>query len=899
MKIRIIAAVLLVCLILLPSFQTHASEIHEPDRPLEEITNEVDEAQTDRFETTSPWLQGNEDSSIYSNPLDGGDDVSSQITPDKPGIVEKHISELFRNIASSIIELLNDNLGASLDSIVYGRVGSGHPNRVNIFSFELRKGNPYGVTGAVAYSVLRSMVYVFMALQFLYTLAKASFGGQTARSREDIKSRFYTLVLNFCLLALMPYFLDVVLYIRDVVLYGIKEVTSQLITGGASLNLSDAFYIVSESSGSFVDAVMYMGTIVLTIYFVCIYVSIALDMLLCFVIFPITCVLGKQNKSALDTWLMSILSDICTPVIDAVLLLVPLLTSVMLSDVVRGVRIIQLLMCMLIIPMRGQIKEKLGLSRGGERNGIFGTVAGLAAARMVGNKLKAGIGRIKDAYGDAKRSRMHGEMDEIDEAEEQELVSDYNHGRMPSSGHDVAGGVQERSGEAAESVENSGYATRSTMAADQTASDAVFTERQFENTPEVDAGIDMGEVTPDGAQPARTREDVERGLNQAIEDKQNAIADLRVEKAGYQQKEKEQRLAMVTAESNSMAYKQARKNAAEYALKASETDEKIQKENKQLAQLRAQSKRASRRPSGGRSAGMSEFDAKRAEVLSKYANINNFEQPEFKGVLSSARLKELYRARAVRSGVQTAAGAAGAVGGGVLLASMGSFMPPTTAMMMAAGGTAVGATAAEAGAFAASEGVRILTRMGGGGSSSASAGSAGVKQAEVKMMPGGGPRVHQETTGSGEVPENSAADSKAVSTEQVNMQVDSKMENPLRDRSVNTHAIQHQAIETLNQMISQEGKIKNNQIIEALKEANLQVEAYFISLDEEARAGVTQLDKQEYRIEIQTDTIVGTLLNRMVQEGTYVKGSAEYKYAKDFLLKRVQKIVEEKNQSLL
>lgn len=428
-KIQAFTILLLLCLCLLPSVQVSATEIRDPINLPDRITNDVDGSQTDRYETTSPWLSGNEDNSIYSNTLDGGNGNSTQITPDTPGKVEKYISELIRNITSSIIDLLNQYLGASLDGIIYGRVGSGHPNRVNIFSFELRKGNPYGVTGAVAYSVLRSIAYIFMALQFIYLLAKASFSGYTAKSREELKNSFYTLVLNFCLLALMPFFLDIVLYIRDVILYGLKEVTSQLITGGGTLNLSDAFYIVSENSGTFVDAVMYAGTVALTIYFTCIYVSVAMDVLVCFVAFPLTCVLGKQNRNNLEGWCMNILSDICTPIIDAVLLLVPLLTSVMLADVVAGVQIIQLIMCMLVIPMRGQIKEKLGLGRGGERYGMFGAMAGFALGRMIGNRIKAGVGKLKEAYGDVQKSREYRELSKLDQEEEERLVSDYNRQR--------------------------------------------------------------------------------------------------------------------------------------------------------------------------------------------------------------------------------------------------------------------------------------------------------------------------------------------------------------------------------------------------------------------------------------------------------------------------------------
>lgn len=869
----------LFCVLLLSSVPVYASQIREPENMDGVITNEVDGSQTDRFGTTSPWLKGNEDESIYSNPLEGSDETDVQISPDTPGTVEKHISTLLRNIASSLIELLSKNLGASLDSIVYGRVGSGHPNRVNIFSFELRQGNPYGVTGAVAYSVIRSIAYIFMALQFIYTLAKASFSGYTSKSREEIKGRFYTLILNFCLLALMPFFLDIVLYLRDVVLYGLKEVTSQLITGGGSFNLSDAFYIVSENSGTFVDAVMYMGTVILTVYFACIYVSVAMDMLVCFVIFPFSCVLSRQSKSSLEVWCVSILSDICTPVLDAVLLLVPLLTSVMLSDVIPGVRIIQLIMCMLIIPLRGQLKEKLGLSRSGERNGMFGAMAGIAAGRLLGRRLKAGIGRLKDAYSDLQRSREHEEREKLDKEEEDSLLAGYNSRRTASSG--IAGAFEEESGlEEGMREASGGAAGNRERTIDRETAGYADPGRTDEESPESE-NVQRAAIH---TAPPRSREEAARELQDAIEAKEEEIADMRVEKAGYLQKEKEQRLAMLTGKNGDKAYKQAQENAAEYALKASETDLKIQEAGKELSQLKKQAELMSGPGTGSRRR-RTDFDARRAELLEKQANINNFEQPEFRGVLSNAKMKELYRARALRSGMQAAAGAAGAVGGSVLLGSMGSFMPPSTAMLMTAGGAAAGSAIAEAGVSAITEGIRVLNRSGTGGPER----SRTVRETAEHVPSGTAhPQQPEPVRHSPDIPV-------AEVPEQAHVQTETEQIIPPE----NAKAIQLDAVRTLNRMISRDGEIQNSQIMRALKEANLQVEAYFASLDDESRASVTQEIEQDYRIEAQTQTIVNTLLNRLVLDGKYEKGSADYKYAKEFLLERVEKIVEENNQSLL
>lgn len=376
----------------------------------------------DNFPSYSPWLE-DYDNSIYENPIDAKEDPVN-IEPEDPGFVEKSISELIRNIASSFLNLLETSLNASLDTIIYGRVGSGHPNSVNIYAFELRNGNPYGVTGSVCYSLIRSMCYIFMGVMFVFLLAKSAWGGRTSRTREEIKSYFSNMVLKFICFALMPYFLDVALYVRDVVLYGIKNITSQMITGGATLNISEVFLQRAEASGTFIDSVMYLGTVILTGYFIFIYIAVALDLMICMVAYPGINMFpkGKETNSQL---LKAILGDIITPVIDAVLLLIPLLTSFMLSDVIKGVAIIQLVMCMLIIPSRSRIKGLLGVQNYAERNGIMGLLGAAALGRTIGKKVKSGIEQMGEVAKDVKNSHMYGELAGVDREEQENLVSEY------------------------------------------------------------------------------------------------------------------------------------------------------------------------------------------------------------------------------------------------------------------------------------------------------------------------------------------------------------------------------------------------------------------------------------------------------------------------------------------
>lgn len=454
-KVKILIVLIVLLSIFSVPITTYASET-------DTIENEIDESNNNRFGGTSPWLSGSQDNSIYGNTIDAGEE-DQDISAEKPGRVEKYIAELFRNIGSALISVLQDNIGASIDTIVYGRVGSGQPNKVNIYAFELRKGNPYGVTASVCYALLRGMMFIFLGIYFVFQLAKAAWSGQTAKSRDEIKSIIPTLMVKFSALILMPHLLDVALYVRDVLLYGIKEVTGQMITGGATLSLSKAFLLNAERSGTVVDAVMYLGTVVLTIYFVFLYVAVAIDMLVCFVSFPFICVLHSKKKDLVGGWIMTVFSNLMTPVIDAVLLLIPLLTSLMLSDVVKGVSIIQLVMCMLIIPARVRFKALLGI-QSNERNGFLGAMAVMTLARALAGRIKQGAGKIADAVSDAKKSSMHGDLAEVDREEEQALLSGDGSRKNGNLAQDVDKGIPNGDSGHSEGGENRGRTMENTPA---------------------------------------------------------------------------------------------------------------------------------------------------------------------------------------------------------------------------------------------------------------------------------------------------------------------------------------------------------------------------------------------------------------------------------------------------
>ena len=887
----------------------------------DDLTNEVDEANEDRFSQGSPWLDGADDS-IYSNGVDTAEEEQN-IEPDEPGMVEKYFSELLRNIASSLIALLENILGTSLDGIIYGRVGSGKPNSVNIFGFELRSGNPYGVTAAVCYSLLRSMAFVFLGIVFVATLAKSLWTGQTAQSREQIKSSIFSTAMKFSILMLMPFLFDVALYVRDVALYGVKEVTGQMVTGGATLSLAKAFLTNAERTGRFVDAVMYLGTILLTIYFAIIYIALAIDILIAFVAFPVLCLLHSPKRDLLGNWVMSVLSDIITPLLDAILLMVPLLTSMMLGDVIRGIAVIQMIMCMLIIPARNRIKSLLGI-QSNERGGFLSAMGLLAMGRMIAGKAKGAVQRIAGIRSDLEKSRAHGEMAKVDEEEREALLGGFD---RSGSDNRAVSDMEERermaqlSGGTRDSAEMDGYGNGTPEVADldddmlqgggqndlagmdEITDDTGIPEGMEMNETETEPAQDDTPETPAGTEPL-TRNEALRDLNKTMDTMQQKIDDLRVKKAAYQNQEKQIARKMLDHERGSDEYRELEKERADAALGAAETAEKIEEQSRKLNQLRQQEKELR---GSDRGAVPTQFDEARARILCKRANIDNFEQPEFRGVLSNAQMEKLYRNRAIANAVKGGAAVAGAAAGGMLL-GVGSVFLGTGAMQMGTvagmtSGSAIGSTAVGAGIaggrFVKAVGSRFVD------SSNASPPVQPVTPPEASVPPvptasptptPGGERIvppeqpvpHQTQRVEREIVIEESQNPPGVGPEAMGSVVERKVQVEIEKDSASA----------LQQILTPAGGIRNSAAVEALRQANIETEKYILAARELEGTVLTKQQELAKRTEFQTEKLTDEIMKRLSNNPDYEPGTENYAAARETISDKVRAIIERQNRDL-
>lgn len=950
------------------------------------LTNEVNEANVNRFSEKSPWLD-HADESIYSDDIDAGE-TPQQIEPKDPGLVEKYASELIRNATSSLISLLEGKMGAGIDRIIYGRVGSGKPNSVNIYAFELRSGNPYGVTASVCYALLRSIIFVLLGIYFVFILAKSAWTGHTAQNREQIKSNIYLIAVKFIYLALMPYLFDVVLYVRDVVLHGLKSVTGMMLADGAKLSLSNAFLLNAEFTGRFIDAMMYLGTVGLTLYFAVIYIAIAIDMLVCFIAFPILCLMQSPKRNLMDSWVMTVLSNVLTPVLDAVLLLIPLLTSMMLADVIEGIAFIQLIMCMLIIPARNRIKTLLGV-QSNERGGFFSAMALLALGRTIAGKTKGAIKRGADIRSDLEKSRAHKEMADADEEEsdailggfgqnstqsragqgtleelssrdenslgeldtsaidaggpEERSVEDYDagysedpfysaydtdlerHESMPVQAEDfgeseIIGesegefheGIPERAGTAGEGIEENRTSNESIKAGALEGKPEEM-ETQEGNVPEdlketeVSGGVN-GEVL--------SRNQILRDLDKSMEQKQRTIDALKVQKAGFQTEQKRVESQMLNHDRGSEEYRQLEKQRAQMALRASEAEQKIAGQMQNLNQLRNEAKAVKGSMAG---ATPTLFDDKKAEILCKRANINNFDQPEFRNALSNAQMAKLYQKRAAQNLAKGAAATVGTFAGGAMLGGAAMFMQPGTAMMGvtagASAGAAVGSGIISAGVAAsgtakwAGNKVRFIreveqSKIGTGVDFADAYAQAPVYSGAVQTM--GQPIMGNQPkqgavspvsvkTRSSQVEDVIVVPKQTATLSEVGVENIQPVENTVQKIQ---EEIEQDSIRALQKVFSPAGMFKSSVALTALERANVEAEKYFATLRETGAPELTRKQEIEKRVDFQTRYITEEVLDSLSISPDYDKGTENYRKAEEIIHTKVRMIVEKRNKDL-
>lgn len=382
--------------------------------------------------SSKSWLSG-ADQSIY-----GGDTTESTQTesePDKPGTIEKLFIGLIKPIIDGLYEILQA-LNIDMNSVVFGRVGghgyqSSAGNKISLFTFELSRGNPYGMVAFNVYSMIRNIAYLIMGIILFAKFVITTYSTSSGKARDSFKDALKYSVIAFLVLTIMPYFLDVLIYLRDSILYtvGIKGANALLGTEMGN-TVVDAFK--DGASKSLLNTFMYAGSILLSVYFAAQYAGVALSMTISVVAFPFVCIKSQVDKNALTSWINEVVGYLLIPIMDSILLLIPTSMSLLSANSAdsNAIAVVQLFVCAMLIPARQTLRSVLGLkSNMGLEGASLGTMmaGAMLTKSAVGNTIGAvsnGIKDYKEGSSDIKMGDMTSELGQLDQGSSGYSMSD-------------------------------------------------------------------------------------------------------------------------------------------------------------------------------------------------------------------------------------------------------------------------------------------------------------------------------------------------------------------------------------------------------------------------------------------------------------------------------------------
>ncbi|MCR4992889.1 MAG: hypothetical protein K6A45_07585 [Lachnospiraceae bacterium] len=329
------------------------------------------------------------------------------VTEKKAGTIEKNLSELVTDVASGLRSILEGNT-IRFENIIYGRVQTGSTSNVGItvnnFSFELEKNNMYGIAGSMIYVLLRGIFIIGILCFFAYYLVKESMV-VSAQARSKLKENIGFVILSIFLLYAMPNLVDMFIHLRDLVLHAIANGFMDDSVFDSMGSLADHFKAAATASHGLIDSCEYMGMVIITVYLAFVYIGMAAAMTIMFAFFPLFVIFSFRDHKVLNEWVTFALGIITTPLIDAVLFVIPLIATKInvASDLVK------LILCMSIIPARGMIRRLLGFSTstGAELVGLGAIMAGGRAIGAVARTARNTVSNVASGVSNIASDRTN------------------------------------------------------------------------------------------------------------------------------------------------------------------------------------------------------------------------------------------------------------------------------------------------------------------------------------------------------------------------------------------------------------------------------------------------------------------------------------------------------------
>ena len=365
---------------------------------------------------SSSWITGNH-ADIYGS--DSGEGIKEEKEEDgTPSLPEKMCIWIVNSIAKPL-DAFFSTLELTLNNVVLGRVGGNGVNlngrRVALFSFELADGNFYGIVGMAIYGVLRRAMYILAGVFVTVKFAEASIHGSSTKTYASLKSGITDGAVVIGLLSVMPNLLEMFLYVRDAILYLVSISCAQQLLPGMSGMEGVSAYFAQNCENSLFHAGLYLGSLVLTVWYALQYAGIALAFVVLMIGFPFVAVYSFFDKNILNGWTKEVISTGMIPVVDSALLLIPAFISYLgelVGNAPFAFSLLQFFICTMLIPARATFRKILGLSpsTGMELAGLMAlsgafNMGGTAVRGLAGSvgRIGSGISGYRENMNEAKR----------------------------------------------------------------------------------------------------------------------------------------------------------------------------------------------------------------------------------------------------------------------------------------------------------------------------------------------------------------------------------------------------------------------------------------------------------------------------------------------------------------
>jgi len=368
---------------------------------------------------------------------------------DEQGAVGDILGMLMYGLAS-FFHVIMDGAGITIDNVILGRVG-GHGTLVaedtivSLYQFELEKGNPYGVVAALIYSIIRKYMYIFMILVSFVMFVKTFLKSDNPRVKLEFRSTMTSLLTAAAGMFFMPYLLEVFLYGRDIILSGIVKDGLLGLFSDESYGLMNAFkyecdaYMESTGTVLWTSALLYLAAVAMGVVFATMYVAVALGMLIAVVAFPVVCVKSLVDSKAIGNWIWEVVGLSATPIIDSILMLVPLI-FVKMANGSSALNFVSLLACGCVLPARQQLRKHLGISSNNAME-AGGLMTAIGMTRLLGSIGRAGgraigqiAGGIKQGAGDDAMANFYDAQSQMDTATGENAEKQLANGYFNSNG---------------------------------------------------------------------------------------------------------------------------------------------------------------------------------------------------------------------------------------------------------------------------------------------------------------------------------------------------------------------------------------------------------------------------------------------------------------------------------